>query len=249
MMLAARGVDVRLGGRLVLRGVDAAVRPGRVTVILGPNGAGKSTLLGVLAGARAPNAGAATLDGAPLATLDRRARARAVGLLPQRLEAHWNLRVDALAALGRYPWTGRWGMAAHDHAAVAAGLRLADAMHLAERPVGALSGGEAARAHLARLLAGEHRYLLADEPLRALDPAHQLAVLEVFRRAADAGAGVALVLHDLGLAARIADNAVLLADGAVAASGPAGEVLTPERLGALFGVQVERTAGGGLAVR
>lgn len=247
-MLEARGVDVRLGGRLVLRGVDAAVRPGRVTVILGQNGAGKSTLLAVLAGARAPNVGTVTLDGSPLASLDRLARARAVGLLPQRLEAHWNLRVDALAALGRYPWAGRWGLSAADHAAVQRSLALADAAHLAERPVGALSGGEAARAHLARLLAGEHRFLLADEPLRALDPAHQLAVLGVFRRAAEAGAGVALVLHDLGMAVRVADDAVLLADGVVAASGPAADVLTPERLGALFGVRVERMPGGGLAV-
>lgn len=239
MSLAAQGVRVVLGGTPVLDGIDVAFRPGRVTALLGPNGAGKSTLLDCLAGLRVPNAGGVTLDGADVAKLGARGRAQAIGLLPQGGEAHWNVDVRTLVALGRFPHQGRWGETDEDRAAVERAMAAVDVAALAERGVEHLSGGERGRALLARLLAGEPRWLLADEPLANLDPAHQLDVLARLRDVAVAGSGVVVVLHDLHLAARAADDAVLLRGGRIVAAGPAVDVLTSERIEEAYGVAVE----------
>ena len=244
--LAAERVSVVLGGARVLDEVSVALRPGRVTALLGPNGAGKSTLLACLAGLRAPDAGAATLDGVDVRRLDRRERARAVALLPQGGDVHWNVDVRTLVALGRFPPRGRWGATDADRAAVDRALAATDMTGLASRGVEQLSGGERGRALLARVLAGEPRWLLADEPLANLDPAHQLDVLARLRDVAATGSGVVIVMHDLHLAGRVADDAVLLSRGRLVGAGPASDVLTAPALERAYGVPVEigRTAGG-----
>ena len=246
--LSADGIGVTLGGVPVLREVGVAFRPGRVTALLGPNGAGKSTLLGCLAGLRVPDAGAALLDGAPVHLADRRARARQIGLLPQAQDVHWDVDVATLVGLGRLPWRGWGGETGADRAAVARAMTATDVTGFAARGVEHLSGGERSRVLLARVLAGEPDWLLADEPLASLDPAHQLQVGTILRRTAAGGAGVVVVLHDLNAAARIADDVVLLRDGRVVAAGESGAVLTPAPIEAAYGVAVEvgRT-GGGLA--
>ncbi len=244
-------LSLRLRGRPVLSGVSGIVASGEVLAILGPNGAGKSSLLSCLAGLRRPDSGAVTLDGAPLAMIDRLTRARQIGLLPQRGELHWDMSVAALVALGRLPHRGRWGgLAPADHEAIAAAMASADVAHLADRNVRRLSGGEQARVLLARVLAGEPDWLLADEPLESLDPAHQLDTLARLRDCAARGAGVVVVLHDLGLAARFADRVLLMKDGAVLACGTADEVMTPALLGEAYGISVEigRSASGQLQV-
>lgn len=215
-----------IAGRLY--GVSAALAPGRITAICGPNGAGKSTLLQCLAGLLRPDSGEVLLSGAPLPP--GRERARAIGYLPQSGEVAWDLSVAALAALGRLPHGDR------GEAHVAAALEAVDLAALAQRPVSTLSGGERARALLARVLAGEPDWILADEPLAALDLAHQLALLARLRAAADSGAGVVLVLHDLALAMNHADRVLVLEQGKLAADGPPEQALAAEVVARVWGV-------------
>lgn len=249
-MLRADALCLSLGGRRLLDGVSAAIRPGQVTAIIGPNGAGKSTLLACLAGLRRPDAGTLWLDDLPLGRLPSRLRARRIGVLPQVAEVHWDIDVATLVALGRLPHRSSAGAHPGDAAAIAAALRATDTQRLASRVVNSLSGGERARALLARVLAGQPDYLLADEPLANLDPAHQLDTLGGLRAAADAGAGVAIVLHDLGHALRIADQALLIDAGRIIADGLPADVLTPERIAAVYGVTAVRVAlpGGGASL-
>lgn len=245
-MLSVDGISLSLAGRAVLRDVTVAFRPGAVTALLGPNGAGKSTLLACIAGLRQPDGGQVLLNGQPRADLARRDLARRIGLLPQVADVHWDVDVATLVALGRYPHRARWGESAADRDAVARAMATTDVTQFADRPVSALSGGERARVLLARVLAGEPDWLLADEPLANLDPAHQHDALDCLRSVARAGAGVIVVLHDLNHALRIADRVVLMARGAVVAKGAVEDVLTPERISETYGVTVERavTASG-----
>jgi iron complex transport system ATP-binding protein len=235
-MLAAYDLALTLGGTPVLAGVSAAIAPGQITAIIGPNGAGKSSLLACLAGLVRPAAGRVTLDDAHLASLEARQRARRIGFLPQVAEVNWDIDVETLVALGRLPHQGAGGA---DAAAIAAAMAATDTARLAGRVVNSLSGGERARVLLARVLAGQPDYLLADEPLANLDPGHQLDTLACLRAAAAAGTGVAIVLHDLAHAARLADHLVLLDQGRVRAAGPAAAVLTPEHLAAAYGVTAQ----------
>lgn len=233
MELNAEGLTVALGGRSVLRDVSAAFVPGRVTVVLGANGAGKSTLLRAAAALVPVAAGRVVLDGSDVAAMPARGRAQAIGYLPQDAVVHWNMRARDVVALGRLPH-GDGGWAAIDAALLA--TRTAD---LADRPVRDLSGGERARVLLARVLAGEPRWLLADEPLASLDPLHQLETLALLRGAAATGMGVVVVLHDLSHAAAVADEVLLLKDGQVLAHGPVEAVMTGDHLAAAYGVGVE----------
>jgi iron complex transport system ATP-binding protein len=237
--LEAANVSLSLGGNAVLRGVSTRFEPGKVSVLLGPNGAGKSTLLACLAGLRRPESGAATLGGIDVLALDRRDRARRIGLLPQTPEVHWDIDVATLVSLGRLPHRGRGGETAADQEAVVEAMRVTDVAKVSTRTARQLSGGERARVLMARVLAGKPQWLLADEPLANLDPAHQLDVLEQLRRIAGEGVGVVLVLHDLSFAARIADFAVLMREGQVVVSGSSDRVLRPEPVREAFGIDAQ----------
>lgn len=218
MTLGARNLSVT--DRLA--GVSLDLHAGTITAICGPNGAGKSTLLQALAGLIEPGEGTVCLDGHPLATIPPRERARVIGYLPQTPEIAWDVPVRRLVELGRMPHGDtRAGP-------VDAALAALDLTGLADRRAQSMSGGETARALLARVLAGEPRWILADEPLAALDLAHQLALLRHLRAAADAGAGVVLVLHDLALAMNHVDNAIVLDSGRLVASGPSSRTLTAD---------------------
>ncbi len=234
--LAAHALSLTLGGAAILDTVSAIFAPGQVTVVLGPNGAGKSTLLACLAGLRAADSGEVLLSGVPRTRLDRRDLARRIGFLPQSADVHWDIDVRTLVALGRFPHRGRWGETAADHAAVAQAMATTDVARFADRHVNTLSGGERARVLLARVLAGEPEWLLADEPLANLDPAHQLDGLDCLRGVAAAGAGVVVVLHDLNHAARVADQILLLREGRVIAHGPPETVLTEALIAQTYGV-------------
>ncbi|QDM39676.1 ABC transporter ATP-binding protein [Altererythrobacter sp. TH136] len=223
-----RANDVSLEGRL--NSLSLALEPGRITAICGPNGAGKSSLLQCLAGLLRPDTGSVTLDGAELQGVHPRERAKAIGYLPQDGEVAWDVAVRTLVALGRLPHRDR-GTAQVDGA-----LAALDLIALADRPVSRLSGGEKARVLLARVLAGAPRWILADEPLAALDLAHQLSLLAHLRRAADAGVGVVLVLHDLALAMNHADRVLVLDRGTKAADGAPEEALSAAIIQQVWGV-------------
>jgi iron complex transport system ATP-binding protein len=236
--LSAERVHLRLRGQPVLHDFTTHFQGGRVTALLGPNGAGKSTLLSCLAGLRQPDEGRMSLDGVEIAALERRERARRIGLLPQSGEVHWDVDVAMLVALGRFPHRGRWGESADDKRAVLRAMAVTDVTQFANRSAKRLSGGERSRVLLARVLAGEPEWLLADEPLASLDPAHQLDVLDQLRRVAAEGAGVVVVLHDLSHALRVADDVVLLREGRIVAQGPRDEVVGERELRETFGIDV-----------
>jgi iron complex transport system ATP-binding protein len=229
----AAGVSVRLGGAEVLRDVDLAVTGGELVALAGPNGAGKSTLLGALAGDVVLDSGEVTLDGRAVHTVAPTALARQRAVLLQQQGLSFGFRVADVVRMGRSPWH-RTPESDRDDEVVASAMALTDVDALAERVFPTLSGGERARTSFARVLAQETPVLLLDEPTAALDIRHQEALLAVARGAARAGSAVVVVLHDLSLAAAYADRVCLLDAGRVAADGTPAEVLTAERLGAVY---------------
>lgn len=243
MTIAVHDLSLAFGGVRVLDNVNARFVPGRVTAILGPNGAGKSSLLACLAGLRLPDRGAVMLDDTPRAKIAPRTLARRIGFLPQTVDIHWDIDVETLVALGRFPHRGRWGETAADRDAIAAAMQAMDVTALGKRIVTTLSGGERSRVLLARVLAGTPDWLLADEPLASLDPAHQIEVLDRLRLIAAGGAGVIVVLHDLNQAARVADDVLLIRGGRFIAQGAPDQVLTPDWIAQAYGVTVEIVRG------
>ncbi|MBX3563818.1 MAG: ABC transporter ATP-binding protein [Sphingomonas sp.] len=236
MDLTIDRLSLSLGKRQVLHDVSAVLRPGRVTAILGANGSGKTTLVKVLAGLLP---GDLRLGDRRIDALDPRERARAIGYLPQDGAVHWDVTVESLVALGRLPHRAPFaGLSPADEEAIARALAATETAELAHRLVAELSGGERARVLLARVLAGQPSWLLADEPLASLDPQHQLGLLDRLRALAGEGMGVVIVLHDLIQAARAADDVLLLREGRVVVFAPAAEALSPEHLRAAFGVEV-----------
>lgn len=244
MILTFSQICLRRGRRMVLDGISASLSPGQITVILGPNGAGKSSLMMLAAGLLRPDQGSVLLDGRDLGDWPARERARHIGYLPQSAELHWNLRAADLVALGRSPRRGLFGpLGSEDHDAVEQAMVATDTLVFADRLAGTLSGGERARVMLARVLAGEPDWILADEPLASLDPAHQFDMLDALRAIADAGAGVVLVLHDLAHAARVADRILLLDSGRQAGFGAPWDLLTVQAIAQVYGVIVELAEG------
>lgn len=239
MKLEARNIAVRFGSSAVLRSVDLAVSSGEMVGLIGPNGSGKTTLLRVLANLRAPDAGSVTLEGRELAEIGERELSKRVAYLAQGGEVHWPMRVEALVALGRLPHRRAFrDSAISDRVAVERAMAAADVASLRNRTMGQLSGGERMRVLLARALAVEASLLLADEPVAAHDPLHQLRVMALLRETARGGTGIIVVLHDLSLAARFCDRLVLIARGGVVAEGRPADVLTPANLGESYGVDV-----------
>lgn len=213
-----------------LHDVSLSLEAGTITAICGPNGAGKSTLLETLAGLLTPDAGEVMLGEDALRTLHPRERARGIGYLPQAHEIAWDVPVRSLVELGRMPHGDRLA------GPVDAALTALDISHLAERRAQSLSGGETARVLLARVLAGEPQWILADEPLAALDLAHQLALMRYLRQAAECGAGVVLVLHDLAHAMNHADRVLVLDRGTLAADAAPAGALSAEVIASVWGV-------------
>jgi iron complex transport system ATP-binding protein len=231
--LAVENLALDRGGVRVIAQLSAALEPGRITAIVGPNGAGKSSLLLGLAGLLAPACGRAMLEGRDLAHMAPRARARAIGYLPQEPAIAWDVAVETLVALGRLPWRDR------GEEAVEGALAALDLAALRHRPVSQLSGGERARVLLARVLAGEPRWILADEPLAALDLAHQLALVAHLRDCARAGQGVVMVLHDLAVAMNHADRVLVLKNGHLIADGSPSLALGSDVIAQGWGVSAQ----------
>jgi len=236
--LAIRHVAFSRGTRPILQGIDLTLAAGRITAILGPNGAGKSTLLGCVAGLLAPETGSIEVDGTRLDAMPGKERARRIAFLPQTAVVAWPIDVQTLVGLGRIPHAGV-ASDQQNREAVARAMELTRVSQWADRVVNELSGGERARVLLARVLAGTSQWILADEPFTGLDPAHQLEAVELLRQFAANGGGVVLTVHDLSLAARIADRIVLLNDGRVVADGPPEEALDAATLRAVYGVETE----------
>lgn len=221
--------DLSLDPRL--HGINLSVNTGQILGIIGPNGAGKSTLLHCLAGLL-PHTGLCRLDDTDLTALSPRERARCLGLLPQQTDSAWPLSVHDVVSLGRLPWGD------NDTIAIANAMRATGIEALAPTRIDRLSGGERARVWLARVLAGQPRLLIADEPTASLDLYYQRVVMDCLRAYANAGNIVIIAIHDLALAAHYCDQLLLLQNGVSQACGTPADVLTESLLSQVFGVPV-----------
>jgi iron-chelate-transporting ATPase len=235
---ALDGAAFAVAGRTLLQPLTLDLAPRRIVGLIGHNGSGKSTLVKLLARQQAATSGVARFDGRPLADWGDRAFARHVAYLPQQTPPAAGMLVKELVALGRYPWHGALGrFTAADAAKVREAMELTDVARFAERLVDVLSGGERQRVWLAMLVAQDARWLLLDEPISALDVAHQIEVLALVQRLSrERGLGVVVVLHDVNMAARFCDEIVALHSGALIAHGAPGEVMTETQLEAIYGV-------------
>jgi len=232
-------LTVSVPGRTLVRELDAVLRPGKIIALLGRNGTGKSSLLHVLAGLRPAASGEVELEGRALQHWPRREFALRVALLPQASDDPFPGSVLESALVGRHPHIDFWQWESEaDRAIARACLAAMDLAGLDDRDVTTLSGGERRRLAIATVLAQTPAFFLLDEPIQQLDPLHQLSVLKLFRARADAGACVVMSLHDPGLAARFADEALLLFGDGRWSHGPAGEVLDSQSVSALYGVAV-----------
>ncbi|WP_353474496.1 ABC transporter ATP-binding protein [Salipiger sp. H15] len=223
-LLSLEDLSVTLRNRKVFSGITLEISEREVVGLIGPNGAGKTSLMRAALGL-IPSGGLSSL-----AVLTPQQRAKAVAWMPQAREIAWPVKVEDLVALGRLPHGD------HARAPVEAAIGQMGLEPLRHRRATNLSGGEQARALLARALAQETPLLMADEPTAGLDPAHQIATMEVFGALAAEGRGVLLSLHDIGLAARHCTRLVLLAEGRLLADGPPEEVLTDDLLARGFGI-------------
>jgi len=239
-LLECRGIDVCVGSRTLVRGLDLQLGRGSVLAVLGPNGSGKSLSLHTLAGLRAPKAGALLISGRPLTDWPRRALARELALLPQNVEDPFPASVIETVLLGRHPHIARWQWeSAQDLAIASDALAAVGLAGYEERDVLTLSGGERRRAALAAVLAQTPRIFLLDEPTNQLDPNHQLEALQLLRERADAGAAVIVTLHDPNLAERFADAALLIGKDGNWRSGRVADILTPPQLSSLYDTRFE----------
>ncbi len=236
--LSADAVTLAYGDRIVVDQLSLAIAGGRVTVIVGANGCGKSTLLRTLARLIRPRSGQVVLDGAELSSRPTREIARTLGLLPQGPVAPEGIAVADLVGRGRHPHQrllARW--TARDYQVVAEALAVTGIADLADRSVDELSGGQRQRVWIAMALAQQTDLLLLDEPTTHLDVAHQIEVLDLLTDLnRDRGTTIVMVLHDLNLAARYADELVAIVDGRVHAVGAPIDVITPDLVRDVFGL-------------
>lgn len=231
-LLSLKNFGVRRGPCDILRDITLEVEAGEMVGIIGPNGAGKTTLMrGALGLLQASGYSS-------LAALTARARGRAVAWLPQAREIAWPVSVERLVMLGRTPHSGAGQrLTDEDFAATARALQRMDLEAFRTRTATRLSGGEQARALIARALAQETPLLMADEPIAGLDLAHQIATMQTFASLAAEGHSVIVSLHDLGLAARHCTRLVVIGQGGIVADGPPRDVLTPALLRETFGIR------------
>jgi len=239
--LTARGLNVELAGRIVLKDVSLSLSPGHLVALVGPNGAGKTTLLRALAGL-VPSRGAIHVGGVALSSLSLGERARRFAYLPQGHIVHWPLPARDIVALGRYPHgaTDPARLTLRDTEAVLRAMQATDVVEFSDRRVTELSGGERSRVALARVFAVEAPVILADEPTSSLDPRHQIDVMKTLRTAADQGTLVMVVTHDLGLAARFADTVLVLSEGRLVSQGGPTEALSEQVMSDVFRISAYR---------
>jgi iron complex transport system ATP-binding protein len=238
-VLNAKDLTLKYDQRCVVDGLSAEIPEGKVTMIVGANACGKSTLLRGLSRLLKPAAGAVTLDGKDIHSLPARELARTLGLLPQHPTAPDGITVRDLVGRGRYPHQGFFrSWSERDETAVQRALEATETLALAERNVDELSGGQRQRVWIAMALAQETDVLLLDEPTTYLDLAHQVEVLDLVTDLnRQRGTTVAIVLHDLNLAARYADTVIAMKDGAVVAVGSPLEVVTEGLVRSVFGLE------------
>lgn len=244
MILQANSISLQINETRILNNVSASLGSGELLGLIGPNGAGKTSLLRVLANLQKPDSGEVRYDHKTLNNINRRELAQAMGYLAQGAPAHWPLKVKRLVELGRLPHLSPWSrLADSDNQAVIQAMTQAEVTHLADRVVSTLSGGERLRVLLARLFATNPTVILADEPIAALDPYHQLHTMELLKQHCQRGGSAVAVLHDLNMAARFCDRLVLMNHGEIAIAGSTEAILSNPTLSDVYGIEVETLKG------
>jgi iron complex transport system ATP-binding protein len=248
--IAATSLVIRRGGRAIVQNATVRVQSGELVAVIGANGAGKSTLLASLAGLLAPDSGTILIDGRAIAAFTRVELARLRAYLPQNPRCEWPISVERLIALGLTPTLPVFGnLPPAFEARIAEMLTQWDLRPQREQAATTLSGGELARAMLARALVGDPDILIADEPISGLDPRHALDTLTRLRALAASGKLVIISIHDLTLAARYATRLIVIDRGRIVTEGRPGEILTPSLLRQAFEVEGNITgADGAIAV-
>ncbi|MEU9954544.1 ABC transporter ATP-binding protein [Streptomyces sp. NPDC050982] len=236
MVLSLRDLSVEAAGRALVDRLNIDVEAGRIVGLVGPNGSGKSTALRCVYRALRPTSGAVLLDGTDLTSLKLRDSARSIAALTQESQTELDFTVEEVVALGRAPHArGNHPLTARERALCRQSMERLDVGHLADRSVLTLSGGERQRVLVARALVQEPRVLVLDEPTNHLDVRHQVELLSFLR---GSGLTVLTALHDLNLAAAACDRIAVLSSGSLVATGSPTEVLTPELVRKVFGVDV-----------
>ncbi|MFD1199521.1 ABC transporter ATP-binding protein [Brucella gallinifaecis] len=238
-ILSVHNLDVSLGRKAVLEAVDFEAGEGEFIGLIGPNGAGKTTLLRAML-ALTPATGHMFLDGVDLRRMHAVDRAKIISYLPQERDVAWSVTVKMLVSLGRSALKPVFvGLDDHDEAVIETAMQHMGVAELASRPANELSGGERARALIARVLAQDTSVILADEPVAGLDPAHQLELMEIFSGLARQKKTVIVSLHDLGLAAKYCTRLIVLDQGRLVADGAPQEVLNPVLLQDIYGIDAQ----------
>ena len=236
-LLGGHDIDYRIDAVRILDGIEIQVEAGELVGLIGPNGAGKSSLLRLLTGVEACTAGEVRFNDEPLEMMPATQRAQRMGYLVQGAMAYWPFSVEKVIELGRIPYQKWWQQSSEeDQQKVEAAMRKTETLAFRNRIVTTLSGGEQTLVMLARIFATEPDVIFADEPVAALDPYHQLHVMELLRSHATANRAALVVLHDLSLAARFCDRLYLLNHGKLDCCGSVSEVLTRENIARVYGV-------------
>jgi len=245
MSIVAENISLHIADFDLLRNINLSVEAGVVTVLVGPNGAGKSSLLKVLTGEMEPTRGSVLLNQLELSQWDRQEKANLLAVLPQHSVLNFPFTASEVVGLGCIPHETGY---AKDQKITAEALQVVDASYLQRRLYTQMSGGEKQRVQLARVLAqvwlpSQHgdQFLVLDEPTAAFDLSHQQMTLDIVKKLSARGVGVLMVLHDLNLAARCADNLVVMNGGVIEACGSPDNVLTEQLVSKVFNVQATIT--------
>lgn len=239
--LHTENLALAYGQRFIVQDLNVQIPEGKITALVGANGSGKSTILKAMARIMEPGGGAVYLDGQAIHKQPTKKVAQQLAILPQAPEAPEGLTVGELVSYGRFPYQSGFGArTGEDLRMIRWALEVTSMTAFGDRPVGALSGGQRQRAWIAMALAQGTRLLLLDEPTTYLDMAHQVEVLQLLQRLnAEERRTVVMVVHDLNHASRYAHHMVAIADGKVVAEGPPGQVMTPEMLRRVFGIEAD----------
>jgi iron complex transport system ATP-binding protein len=241
-LLEAAGVEVEIGGAAILRGADLAVGAGELVAVVGPNGAGKSTLVRAVSGLQRMSGGSARWSGREVGEMRGRELARLRAFVPQRMAVPAGVSVQEAVTIGRSSHLRPLRrLSGEDQAGIERAMERARVTRFAARDLTTLSGGELQRVQIAIGLAQEAPLLIADEPTSQLDLGATIGVAGLLRDLVADGLAVLLVVHDLALAAAIADTVVVVSEGRTVATGKASEVLDPGRLAAVWGADARLT--------
>jgi len=236
--LVASKVCLQVGDTTIVEDASLSLEPGELVAILGPNGAGKTSLLRILLGITRTTSGSAKLDGQDCFGMSPSERAKVVSYLPQRRPLAWPFRVHDVVALGRFAHGAALGrLSPVDNAAVVDAIDACKLRELQYRSTDNLSGGELARVHFARAIAAKAPLLIADEPVAELDPKHQILVADLIRQFVNDGGGALVVLHEVAIAARIADRLIWMKNGSIVAEGSPQETLNSKIMQDVYGVR------------